>query len=98
MPDSSSDSSDFYNADDARCFLWEWRAAKDHYSEATQENSQLESCLEASQATLLATEEEANAVQARLVESDATVAGKMIFKKTLISISTVFVLIAPLFL
>ena len=72
--------------------------AKDHYSEATRENGQLESHLEASQAALLAAEEEANAARARLAESDAMVAGKMNSKKTLISISTIFLLIAPLFL
>ena len=62
MLDSSSDSSDSYNSDDARRFLWEWRATKDHYSEVTRENGQLESCLEASQDTLLAAKEEANAI------------------------------------
>ena len=98
VPDSLSDSSDSYNGDDARRFLQEWRAAKDRYSEATRENSQLERRLEASQATLLAIEEEANATRELLVESDAMVAGKMNSKKTLISIFTVFVLIAPLFL
>jgi len=71
--------------------------AKDRYSEATQENGQLESRLEASQAALLATEEEANAARAWLAESDAMVAGKRNSKKTFISISTIFVLIAPLF-
>ena len=54
--------------------------------------------LEASQATLLAAEEQASAARAWLAESYAMVAGKMNSKKTLISISTVFVLIAPLFL
>ena len=97
MPDSSLDSSDSYNSDDARCFLWEWRASQDRYSEATRENGQLEICLRASQATLLAAEEEASAAWASLAESDAMVAGKMNSKKPLISISTIFVLIAPLF-
>ena len=73
------------------------RAAKDCYSKATQENGQLESHLEASQATLLAAKEEANAARARLAESDAMVAGKGNSKKTFISIYTVFVLIAPFF-
>ena len=72
--------------------------AKDRYSEATRENDQLDSCLEASHATLLAIEEEANAIWAQLAESNAMVAGKTNSKKTLISISTVFVLIAPSFL
>ena len=98
MPDSSSNTLDSYNGDDTRRFLREWRVAKDRYSEATWDNGQLESRLEASQATLLATEEEASATQARLAKSDAMVVGKMNSKKTLISISTVFVLIAPLFL
>ena len=82
MPDSSLDSSDSYNSDDARCFLWEWRASQDRYSEATRENGQLEICLEASQATLLATEEETSAAWARLAESDTMVVGKMDPKKT----------------
>ena len=81
MSDSSSDSFDSYNEDGARCFLQEWKAAKDRYSEATRENGQLERRLEASQPTLLTAEEEANAAQARLAKSDAMVAGKMIFKK-----------------
>ena len=72
--------------------------AKDRYSEATWDNGQLESRLEASQATLLTLEEEANAVRARLAKSDALVAGKRNSTKIFISISTVFVLIAPLFL
>ena len=72
MLDSSSDSSDSYTSDDARCFLREWRAAKDRYSKATQKNGQLQIRLEA---TLLATEEEANAARARLAEFDAMVVG-----------------------
>ena len=87
-PNSSSDSSDSFNGDDARCFLQEWKAAQDHYSEATRENGQLEICLEASQAAFLATEEETNATQARLAESNAMVAGKLSSKKTLILIFT----------
>jgi len=98
MLDLSLDSSDSYTGDDAWRFLQDWRAAKDCYSEATRENGQLEIRLGASQATLLAAEKEASAARARLAESDAMVAGKMNSKKTLISISTVFVLIAPLFL
>ena len=98
MPDSSSDSSDSYTSNDARCFLQQWRAAKDHYSKATQENGQLEIHLEASQATLLTAEEETNAARARLAESDAMVAGKMDSKKTSILIFSTFVLIVSLFL
>ena len=51
--------------------------AQNRYSEATWENSQLEIRLEVAQATLHAAEEEASAVQARLAESDAMVAGKI---------------------
>jgi len=98
MPDSSSDSFDSYNGDDAWRFLREWRAAQDRYSEATRENGQLEIHFGASQAALLATEEEAYAARAWLTESDAMGVGKMNSKKTLISISTIFVMIAPLFL
>ena len=72
--------------------------AKDRYSEATRENGQLEICLGASQATLLAAEEEASVARAWLAKSDAMVAGKMNSKKTLLLISTVFILIAPLFM
>ena len=71
---------------------------QDRYSEATRENDQLEIRLEASQAALLTAKEEASAARAWLAESDAMVVGKMNSKKTLISISTVFVLIASLFL
>ena len=60
--------------------------AKDYYSEATRENGQFESHLEASQAALLATEEEANAAQAWLAKSNAMVVGKRNSKKTFISI------------
>ena len=76
-PASSSDSSDSYNGDDAQCFLREWRAAQNHYSEVTQENGQLEIHFGVSQAALHAAEEEASAVRARLAKSDAMVAGKM---------------------
>ena len=83
MPNSSSDSFDSYNGDNTRHFLQEWRVIKDRYSKATQENGQLESHLKASQATLLATKEEANIARAWLAESDAMVAGKMNPKKAL---------------
>ena len=72
--------------------------AQDRYSEATWENGQLEIHLGASQAALLAIEEETNAVRARLAESDAMVAGKMDFKNTFILIYTIFALISSLFL
>ena len=97
-PASSLDSSDSYNGDDARRFLREWRAAQNRYSEVTQENGLLEICLEASQATLHAAEEEACAIRARLVESNTTVTGKTSFRDIFILISTVFILIVPPFL
>ena len=62
VPASSSDSSDSYNGDDARCFLHEWRMAQNHYVKATWENGQLEIRIGVSQATLHAAEEEASAV------------------------------------
>ena len=96
-PDLSSDSSDSYNGDDARRFLREWRAAQDRYSEATRENGQLEIRLGVSQAALHAAKEEASAAQARLVESDAMVAGKIDSKNTFILTSTILILIALLF-
>lgn len=86
-PSSSLDSSNSYNGDDARCFLWEWRAAQNRYSEATRENGQLEIRLEASQAALHVAEEEASAIRARLAKSDTVVIGKMIFRNVSISIS-----------
>ena len=97
-PDSSSDSSNSYNSNDARRFLWEWRAAQDLYSEATRENGQLEIHLGVSQAALHIVEEEASATRAWLAKSDAMVAGKMDSRNTFILISTVFILIALLFL
>ena len=96
--DSSSYSSDFYNGDDARHFLLEWRAAQDRYSEATRENGQLEIRLEVSQAALHTAEEEASAARARLAESDAMVAGKMNSSNASILISIASILIALLFL
>ena len=97
-PASSSDSSNSYNSDDARRFLREWRAAQDRYSEATQENGQLEIHLRVFQATLHATEEEASAIRAWLAESDAMVAGKMSSMNASILISTPYILIVFLFL
>ena len=64
--------------------------SQDHYSEATRENGQLEIRLGVSQATLHAAEEEASAVRARLVESDAMVAGKMNSRNAFILISIIF--------
>ena len=98
VPASSSDSFDSYNGDDARPFLREWRVAQNSYSEATRENSQLKIHLRASQATLHAAEEEASAVRVWLVESNAAVTGKTGFRDIFILISTVFILIVPLFL
>ena len=77
VPASSSDSSDSYNGDDARCYLHEWRMGQNRYSEATWENGQLEIRLEVSQAALRVAEEEAITIRARLAESDAMVASKM---------------------
>ena len=59
---SSSDSSNSYNGDDARCFFREWRAVEDRYFEAIRKNSQLEIRLGVFQAALNATEEEASAI------------------------------------
>ena len=59
---SSSGSSNSYDGDDARCFFQEWRAAKDHYSEAIRNNGQLEIHLGVLQASLNATEEETSTV------------------------------------
>ena len=95
---SSSDSSDSYNGDDARRFLREWRAAQNRYSKVTQENGQLEIRLGVSQAALHAAEEEASAVQARLAESDAMVAGKTNSRNTLLQFPLSFMLTTLLFL
>ena len=92
------DSSNSYNGDDARRFLWEWRAAQNHYSEATRENGQLKICLGASQVALHVAKEEASAAQAWLAESDTMVVGKMDSRNTFILISTVFILIVFLLL
>ena len=90
---SSSDSFNSYDGDDARRFFREWRAAEDHYSKAILNNGQLEIRLVVLQAALNAAEEETNAVQKRLVESDAAVAGKMSFMNVSILVSVAFVLI-----
>ena len=97
MPASSSDSSNSYNDDDARRFFREWRAAEDRYSEAIRKNGQFEIHLGVFQAALNAAEEEASAVQGRLAESDATVAGKMSSMNASILVSTIFILIVFLF-
>ena len=96
--DSLSDSFDSYNGEDAQRFLQDWRAAQDHYSEATQENDQVEIHLRASQAALHAAEEEASAARALLAEYNAMVTGKMDSKNIFILISAVFILISPLLL
>jgi len=64
----------------------------------TRENGQLEIHLGVSQAALHAAKEEASAVRAWLVESDAAVTGKTGFRDIFILISTVFILIVPPFL
>ena len=92
-PALSSDSSNSYDGDDARCFFREWRAAEDCYSEVIQNNCQLEIRLGVFQAALNAAEEEANAVRAQLAESNAVVAGKMSSMNVSILVSTAFVLI-----
>jgi hypothetical protein len=58
--DSSADSSDSYNGDDARRYLREWRMAEGRYSKATQENGQLEIRRKVTEVALHATEEETN--------------------------------------
>jgi hypothetical protein len=58
MSDSSVDSSDSYNGDDARCFLWEWRMDMDHYSKMTQESGGLKTHLRVIEVALHAVEEE----------------------------------------
>ena len=98
VPASSSDSSDSYNGDDARCFPHEWRMAQNRYSEATWENGQLKICLGVYQAALNATKEKASAVRAWLSESNAAVAGKMSSINASILISSIFILIVFLFL
>jgi hypothetical protein len=76
-PDSSSDSSDSYNSNDASRYLREWRMVENRYTEATWENSQLETHLRVAKVALHATKEEACATRARPAETDAMVAGKL---------------------
>ena len=64
-------------------------AVEDRYSEAIQNNGQLEIRLGVFQAALNVAEEEASAIRARLAESDAAVAGKM----SSMNVSIAFVLI-----
>lgn len=75
-PDLSGDSSNSYNDDDAHRYLQEWRMAKDSYSEVTQENGRLETCLGVIEVALHATEEETNAAWPKLADADARVAGE----------------------
>lgn len=75
VPDSSSDSSDSYNGDDARRYLRECRMAEDRYSEVTRENGQLETRLRVTEVALHAVEEDTSTARARLAEADAMVGG-----------------------
>ena len=90
---SSSDSSNSYSGDDARCFFQEWRAAEDRYFDTIQNNGQLEIRLGVFQAALNVAEEEASAVRAWLAESNVMVARKTSRMHASILISTVFILI-----
>jgi hypothetical protein len=58
-------------------YLREWRMAENRYTEATQENGQLETRLRVAEVALHAVEEEARTARARLAEADAMVAGKL---------------------
>ena len=58
---SSSDSSDSYNGDDARCYLHEQNEVMGHHWVATRETKCLEAVLNASQTTLAAVEGESSA-------------------------------------
>jgi len=91
-PASSVGSSNSYDGDDAWRFFREWRVAEDRYSEAIQNNGQLEIRLGVLQAALNAVEEETNAIRAWLAESDAAVASKMSSMNISILASIAFVL------
>lgn len=75
---SSSDSSNLYNGDDARCYLHEQNEAMGHHWEATRKTKCLEATLHASQIALVTMEGESSAAREQLVESDARVAGKIL--------------------
>ena len=92
-PASLSDSSNSYNGDDARRFFGEWRVDEYCYSEAIQNNGQLEIHLGVFQAALNAAEEEASTVRERVAKSVAMVAGKTRSMNVSILVSIAFVLI-----
>jgi len=75
---SSIDSTDSYNRDDAQHYLYEWDEALGHHWEATQEIERLEATLPASQTALTAIEGESSTTPARLADSDARVAGRIL--------------------
>jgi hypothetical protein len=69
---------DSYNGDDAWRYLYEWDEALGHHWVVTQETEHLEATLAASQTTLTAMEGESSAAWARLADSGARVAGRIL--------------------
>ena len=63
VPASSSGSSNSHDGVDAWSFFREWRVTEDRYSEAIQNNGQLEIRLGVFQAALNAAEEEASTIR-----------------------------------
>ena len=71
--ESSDESSDSYNGDDACRYHHERNTVMDRYSKATRDSGHLEIALSASQATLVVVEGETNVVRAQLAASDGGV-------------------------
>ena len=74
---SCGGSGNFYNGDDARCYLRWWKGTHDLYSEATREIVHLQ-LLEVTQAALTAAEGEASTTRAMLSAADGRVAGTVL--------------------
>ena len=82
---SSIDSTDSYNGDDARHYLYELDEALGHHWEVTQETEHLEAALAASQTALAIVEGESSAARARLADSNARVVGRTLKRNPALS-------------
>ena len=75
---SSIDSTDSYNGDDVRHYLYELDEALGHHWEVTQETEHLEAALATSQTALATMEGESSVAWVWLADSDARVVGRIL--------------------
>lgn len=74
---ASDDSRDSYTARDGRHFHWKFIAMEKQYFQATKENVVLKHQMEETEAARTATENRASELEARLIETEANVAGNV---------------------